>query len=121
MRNNIQRYYNNGTQKIEVLKTNNKAFREIYADYLFNGQYDLNSVFHSMSIPYADSEGITEMTPFDSKMFYKSIDELETKAFIDKISMSVILSQLNVRRLIIGKEKAYVLIEDINRYLAEIK
>jgi len=119
--NTIQNYYSHGTRIADVLEGNNKIFTEVYAHYLYNGQYDMNSILSSLGITYAKSDGLTEVTPFDSKMFYKSKDELETKAFIDRISVSIILSQLNVRRLIIGKEKANALIEDINGYLETMK
>jgi len=121
LRNHIQRYYNHGTRIADVLEANNKIFKDIYMQPLFNGQYNMNSILSSLGITYAASEGLTEVTAFDSKQFYKSKDALETKAFIDRLSMAIILSQLNVRRLIIGKENAFALIEDINGYLESIK
>jgi len=121
LRNNIQRYYSHGTRIADVLDENNKIHIEIYAQHLYNGQYNMNSIISALSITYAGSEGMPVVTPFDSKLFYTSKDELETKAFIDRLSMSIILSELNVRRLIIGKENAYALIDDINEYLETIK
>jgi hypothetical protein len=121
LRNDIQRYYHHASRIIGVLSTNNAATIDMYMLSLFDGQYDMNSVLNALGISFAESQGITEVTPFDASIFYRSTDDIGVKSFIDRLSVNIFLAQLNSRRMKVGKALGYALVEHINEHIATIE
>ena len=60
---------------------------------------------------------MVEVTSFDSKFFYKPLKDPLIKEFIDKVSVNILLAQLNVNRLKIGKNNAIELTSELKYYL----
>jgi hypothetical protein len=117
LRNNIQRYYNHGEQITNVLESNSQFNFELFASHIYTGEFDMNSLLHKLGGSYANSEGMVEVTSFDSKFFYKPLKDPLIKEFIDRISINILLAQLNVNRLKIGKNNAIELTSELKYYL----
>jgi len=117
LRNNIQRYYNHGEQITDVLEANEKMSLEIYMYHTFSGEFDMNSVYHLLGGSFANAEGMVEVTSFDSQLFYKPLNNPLIKEFIDRISGNILLAQLNVNRLKIGRENANKLTSELKYHL----
>ena len=118
LRKKILDYYNYGDLIREALNINNDFSHEVYLNHLHSGEFDINSVLTPFKSKYGlNSEDLVEVTAFDTQFFYKPQEDNLVKEFIDRISMGILLSQLNVDRLKIGREKANNLISELKYYL----
>jgi hypothetical protein len=117
LRNNIQRYYNHGEQITEVLEENSNFTLELFTSHIFSNEFDMNSILNEYSSTYANSERMVEVNPFDSELFYKSQNDPTNKELINRISINILLSQLNVNRLKIGRDAATELTSELKYYL----
>ena len=120
LRNNIQRYYSHGLQITDVLNSNSNFALELFGSHIYSNEFDMNSILNEFSSSYANSERMIEVNSFDSQLFYKSPNDPTIKEFINRLSINILLAQLNVNRLKIGKNKANELISELKYYLNKI-
>jgi hypothetical protein len=117
LRNNIQRYYSHGLQITDVLKENSRYAREFFGSHVYSEEFDINSILNEFGSSYAKSERMVEVNSFDSQLFYKSSNDPIIKELINRISINILLAQLNVTRLKIGKDYANELTHELKNYL----
>ncbi len=117
LRNNIQRYYNHGEQITNVLESNSNFTLEWFGSHIFSNEFDMNSILNEFSSSYANSERMVEVNSFDSKLFYKSTNDPTIKELINRISVNILIAQLNVNRLKIGRDEATELTNELKYYL----
>jgi len=117
LRNNIQRYYSHSEQITEVLEANSNFTLEWFGSHIFSNEFDMNSILNEFSSSYANSERMVEVNSFDSELFYKSQNDPTIKELINRISINILLAQLNVNRLKIGRDNANELTKELSYYL----
>ena len=117
LRNNIQRYYDYGLRITEVLEGNSNYALEFFVSHIFSDEFDMNSILNEFSSSYAKSERMVEVNSFDSQLFYKSQNDPTIKKFINRISINILLAQLNVKTLKTGRNNANELTNELKYYL----
>jgi len=117
LRNNIQRYYSHGVQITDVLEANSNFALEFFSSHIYSDEFDMNSILNEFSNSYAKSERMVEVNSFDSQLFYKSQNDPTIKKLINRISMNILLAQLNVKRLKTGRDNANELTNELKYYL----
>lgn len=117
LRNKIQRYYSHGLQITEVLEGNSDYALELFGSHVYSDEFDMNSIINEFSSSYANSERMVEVNAFDSQLFYKPQNDPTIKKLINRISINILLAQLNVARLTIGMDSANELTNELKNYL----
>ncbi len=117
LRNNIQRYYSHGLQITDVLEGNSNFALEFFVSHIFSDEFDMNSILIEFGSSFANSERMVEVNSFDSQLFYKSQNDPTIKKLINRISINILLAQLNVNRLKIGRDNANELTNELKYYL----
>ena len=117
LRNNIQRYYSHGEQITNVLEANSNFALELFVSHTYSDEFDMNSILNLFGSLYSNSERMVEVTSFDSQLFYKSAKDPIIKELINRISINILLAQLNVNRLKIGTDEATELTSELKYYL----
>jgi hypothetical protein len=118
LRKKIQDYYIDGEYLIQAMGANNSMSKEIYDNRILSDEFDINSVLFAINEFFdLETEIMVEVNSFDSQFFYKPLNDPAIKEFINRISMNILLSQLNENRLRIGREKANNLLNELNYYL----
>jgi len=120
LRNKIQRYYSHGLQITDVLEANSNYALELFGSHIYSDEFDMNSILNEFGSSYANSERMIEVNSFDSQLFYKSPNDPTIKELINRLSMNILLAQLNVNRLKIGRDNANELTSELKYYLNKI-
>ena len=120
LRNNIQRYYSHGLQITDVLAANSNFALELYVSQIFSDEFDMNSILNEFGSIYASSERMIEVNSFDSRLFYESPNDPTIKELINRLSINILIAQLNFTRLKIGRSTADELTNELKYYLNKI-
>jgi len=119
IRKKIQDFYYDEVWTDVALVTNNNFTKDIYDSHILSGEFDINSVLTKFRGAFfgLNSEDLVEVNSYDPQIFYKPINDILVKEFIDRLSMNILCAQLNVSKLKEYKEKANILLSELKYYL----